>query len=556
MDSNLIDHLINQAESATQKGDWVHAIEHLKKALEISPHDPGILTGIGKCYLQTGDYPIAAEWFKKVLAIAPSDTDALNNLGVVSMILQQYQTSEEHLKKAVEIDPNNLQAWKNLAVLYLKQENRLQDAAEVLLSIYQVHPEDLEVLLLIAKLYEEGEDFLSAKSFYQQALNQAPQHPQILEAIERVNQRSIRPDPSRIARPEHAKKLAALKNLSKKAAPVSAKIEGNNQPLEKSCLFLGPPIPSSDLRLIIPAQELINQRWIIKTATRLPEEGLSPYQSVLIGNPHMSQELREAAEECIRSGKKLIIDIDRDFFHMPADHPLYSICGPGAPETLQQLQKYLSFASTVTIPNPYLAEKIASYCSRIRVIPYSWGKWNTFWKKPAHPRSTINIGVLDRYTTPAEAELLKPSLARILAEFPQVLLAIGSGIELINVFGSLPDDRKFFVPPSSSEDFPFTLSNIDLLLLPSLMREYDLTASDYPLMEAGVRGIPWIASPLPTYMDWKEGGMFAQSEDDWYFETKTFLLNQENRTILIDSGIKKAATFASDTTISEWIKTI
>ena len=55
-------------------------------------------------------------------------------------------------------------------------------------------------------------------------------------------------------------------------------------------------------------------------------------------------------------------------------------------------------------------------------------------------------------------------------------------------------------------------------------------------MEAGVRSIPWVASPTPAYTAWKEGGIIANTLDEWHSGLRQLMLDTALTTSLGKAG--------------------
>jgi glycosyltransferase involved in cell wall biosynthesis len=281
-------------------------------------------------------------------------------------------------------------------------------------------------------------------------------------------------------------------------------------------------------------------------------EDLARFDRFIFANPHLSPGLVPAVEQCARLGKPVIIDLDRDFHHLPPGHPGYAEGGPGNPEALRSLESALARASLVTVPAPVLAERYQPFAARLEVVPYTWSRANALWAKPAPRRDTFNLGLTGRYTHAKDLEILRKELVRFLRETPQALLVVGEDYGLYQAFDSLPETRKLFVPPGRAEDFPFLLAHFDLLLLPLRDGLYNQARTDLPLLEAGARGLPWIASPIPAFGDWNDGGLFAMDRGDWYAALKQLAGEVQLRQELAAAGRQKAQTRESEQTAGLW----
>jgi hypothetical protein len=65
--------------------------------------------------------------------------------------------------------------------------------------------------------------------------------------------------------------------------------------------------------------------------------------------------------------------------------------------------------------------------------------------------------------------------------------------------------------------------------------------SERKIMEASVRHIPWIASAIPSFKEWENGGLIAVTVDEWYNNLHRLIVDDELRLSLGHAGFQKAA---------------
>jgi glycosyltransferase involved in cell wall biosynthesis len=97
-----------------------------------------------------------------------------------------------------------------------------------------------------------------------------------------------------------------------------------------------------------------------------------------------------------------------------------------------------------------------------------------------------------------------------------------------------------YLPLVADEEFPYLLSQLDILLVPLRTLPYNLSLADTLLMEAGAKGIPWIASPIPSFRSWSTGGLISESPDEWHLNLRHLVVDAELRSKLGRAG-KQAA---------------
>ncbi|NOH01772.1 MAG: hypothetical protein HND47_07335 [Chloroflexi bacterium] len=66
-----------------------------------------------------------------------------------------------------------------------------------------------------------------------------------------------------------------------------------------------------------------------------------------------------------------------------------------------------------------------------------------------------------------------------------------------------------------------------MLAVPLRSAPYNISLPDTILVEAGARGIPWIASPIPAFRRWAAGGILPESLDEWHLSLRQLVKDQE-----------------------------
>jgi Flp pilus assembly protein TadD len=203
------DQMLAQAQAAVDRADWESALTWLTQAKAIDPAHAGALTGMGTCLLQLGRPAEAVALFHEVTGLASDSPEAYNNLGVAYAVTQDWKAAELAYRRALEIDSEHAQAWTNLAQVYLQQPGRLVEGIQILAAVVQACPGEIPALFLLAHCYEEAGEKNSAMELYRRILQVQPDNTQAKTAMQRLDEAGR--DPTRIARPEHADKLSALK---------------------------------------------------------------------------------------------------------------------------------------------------------------------------------------------------------------------------------------------------------------------------------------------------------------------------------------------------------
>jgi tetratricopeptide (TPR) repeat protein len=548
--------LLNQADQFAQAENWQAAFTSLSQANLIKPDHPGVVNGMGMCLIQMQRTADALPYFYKLVELAPDSSEAHNNLGVVLAFTGRLNDAEEAYHKALNLNQEHFSAWKNLAQLYLQQADRISDGVNILQTLIQNNPQDAEALFLMGNCYELGEDLESAKTLYHQALKYKPDYKEAREALARVA--PVNSDSAHIARPEHAQKLAGLKSLTSKmpntvkpSANGSDDVVKKNSDYKPAVAFYGSGAFLEALLLSIPAKALARAGYKVKLAHSCTNGDLSEYDLFVFSQPHISKEIMEALTKCNQIGKKTALYLDDDYFEMPTTHPNYTKLGPGNPAAMKALENAISMANMLVTTNQSLAQKyVANH--KIKVIPPAWDPSNPLWQKKAPKHDALHLGIISHHIVAKDASMITPCIKRVLRENSQTLLAIGGETTVYGSLSDLPDDRTLFIPIPGFDDYPYLLAQIDILLLPHKNTPYNQNRSDLPLMEAGIRRIPWVASPTSAYKEWGVGGLLVDKPEDWYEAITRLIKDSQLREELGQAGYDAAMKREINQQLTQW----
>ncbi|MEI6290758.1 MAG: hypothetical protein WCP19_10020, partial [Chloroflexota bacterium] len=85
---------------------------------------------------------------------------------------------------------------------------------------------------------------------------------------------------------------------------------------------------------------------------------------------------------------------------------------------------------------------------------------------------------------------------------------------------------------------------------------FNLTLPDTLLMEAGVKGIPWIASPIPSFQKWLAGGVIPAVVDEWHLDLRQLVMDKELRIALGKAGRAAAKSREMSYTGKKWLSAL
>lgn len=315
-----------------------------------------------------------------------------------------------------------------------------------------------------------------------------------------------------------------------------------------SVLFLGDGGVSEEVRVKMPADRLVRYGWEA-TAQRGAKMNVHDItQDILV----LSRVVYPPAIEILhQKGKKVIFDIDDNFFAIPPKHPGYKYVGKGNPDYISQLETCLRTCDIITTTTPELKTLFLQYNPKVVVIPNGWDKFNKLWRvKYAH--DTINIGWAGTITHRTDILQVKDTLIKLVKGNPKIVLYIGGDPEIYLLFHSLPEKQKCFIPMLPYEYYPHLFSYLDIWLAPLADDEFNQGKSDIKLVEAGTSGTCWVASDTPSYARWAAGGLLVSGNNSWYSQLCILINDRNLRKNLAMEGRQAANWREMGMLLSQW----
>jgi protein O-mannosyl-transferase len=163
------------ALALAQQGQFLEAIAHYQKALEITPDDDTVHTNLGVALVERGRLDEGIAQYRKALEIRPNSAEACNNLGLALNMQGHLAEAVAQFEKALEIDPSNAKAHCNLGGALAKQGRR--DAAiDHFEKALEITPDDAEVHNNVGAALVDLGQFDQAIAQYRNALEIQPEY--------------------------------------------------------------------------------------------------------------------------------------------------------------------------------------------------------------------------------------------------------------------------------------------------------------------------------------------------------------------------------------------
>jgi tetratricopeptide (TPR) repeat protein len=156
------------------KVEYERKLPALKKTAESKPDDYQANTDYAYALYVTGNDSDAIEAYKKVSNFDAVDARSLNNLGNLYRKEASFVPAIAAYQRSIELDPAQLNAYVNLAHMYIYDLKQQEEGFAVFNQALQTHPDNLDILIMVAKTYQQlGQDSV-ALGYYERVLQLDP----------------------------------------------------------------------------------------------------------------------------------------------------------------------------------------------------------------------------------------------------------------------------------------------------------------------------------------------------------------------------------------------
>jgi glycosyltransferase involved in cell wall biosynthesis len=306
----------------------------------------------------------------------------------------------------------------------------------------------------------------------------------------------------------------------------------------------------SDFRVTLAARHLSAAGYDVEIISQVPYYKAAAHDIFLCCRP--GEDMCKFLDICVKAGKKVIVDMDDDFFSIPPKNSAYAWIGAGHPTYHITLKKLLSKVH-LTYASPELVNR---YKLPGTIIPNCYDEENVTWEEPKHPSDKVRLGFTGTATHQADFKTIIEQLQWILKERKDVKLVIGNDYTVYDQFRDIPNDQKLFIPPLSYDSYPISFKHIDILLVPLQDNYFNRAKSMIKLIEAGASRTPWLASSVPVYEQWGVGGKCVPPGGDWAKEILALIDDPQLRKEYGEAGHTLALEHTSKKVSELWLKLV
>ena len=511
------------------------------------PEDVDSYLFMGDCYLAEGDANTALLLYSQALINDPQDETVRKKVRVARQQCLQAWNADSDLRKLdilrEETIPSNPDTVAGVmqrmtAAEAPVQEEDVQRASKLLEDIIH-NPRPAHI---VAQRLQEIDNLV----------------PALLELNIRQAQADGRPDVARLLQHLLANIKAQIAFQDGWDGIHSPALEGS--PVTESrklrALVLGPEDGDAAMTVWMAFNVLARYHIEAELACEVSRECVGQYDLVIALRPHTHPSMMEAILNCAAAKVPVILYLDVDFEKIPLDHPDYEHAGLWSPERAKAYSTALLLADAICVPSQTMADSLRSLGYPVHVVPDGWMPYDEDRGKHPLSRSTLNLGWIGSPGQVEDVSHIRRIILRVLREFPFVNLVISGDPQVFQLFDSIPESRRLYLPVVSPEDQPHLLEQIDILLVPLRNTPFNDSLSDRRLVEASVHGIPWVASPIPAHVAWKAGGLVANTLDEWHTHLRQLIQDSDLRSLLSWTGRELAKTRTPAQLGSLWVEVI
>ena len=513
--------LRDQARSCLKNNQVDSAIRIFAKILKSDPEDVESLLFLGDGYLIAGDHNPAMFLYRQAERAAPEQNDINQRIKMLLSMQVEFTdvlednptdyTSIDHLIKKLtgtenKITDRDVERAETLLNDFMKSESPAESVSAHMGEINTLIPAFIELNVRQAKTEGKMELVESLKALLTEML--------IKEGIENKDKTPSLP------------KTVAIK--------------------KKRILLAGFDSHESFFRLHNYKNALSQSEFDLSVKSRGFQADEEGFDLLIARNPHTSASLVKRIASCALENIPVIIDLDTDYNLLPENHPDFEKLGLKNQKIRRSYHALLELANRIIVPSDTYFERLKNQGFHVDYLPETWNGEDKLWLKNSPERKTFNMGLVVIPGQLEDVAMIRRMVIRILREFVFTRLVIYGDLDVYRLFESVHDDRKLFLPPAGREDYPYIFSQMDILLAPLQNTTFNQLKTDRRLLEAGIRKIPWVASPIKSYTQWGKGGLLAETQESWYSQIKRIIMDPTLKVMLGEKGHQQALSREMD----------
>lgn len=321
-------------------------------------------------------------------------------------------------------------------------------------------------------------------------------------------------------------------------------------------------------RCVTPSQYANFMGYFKGSGNPLPVAGIHESDIVVVQRRHTDGDMN-ILEKLREKGKKIVVDMDDDLFHIPPANPASKFY---TKDSLEKVARLLSFADLVTVSTEHLAQEIKKYNEKVEVVPNAVPLEHLQWCQCRTQTSGIvRVGWMGSITHDEDLRSVIHAMLAVLQERENVEIAFmggfpGSVISLLMNDGLITQDKNGNqavpvetiarerrirmikgVPVQKFYDGLIS-AGFHIGLAPLADNSFNRSKSNIKYLEyTAIAGIPTIASDVLPYSGTIEHGVDGvivpkMRVHDWKRAILRLVDDEEERIRLWQNAYRKVAT--------------
>jgi tetratricopeptide (TPR) repeat protein len=158
------------------------AIDLLDRALELSPHHPEFLAGLGLVHARQGQFAKTISLLNESLNSKPDDIDLLYNMGLIHVQLGEYEQAVDIYGRAISLRPD-IDAFHLNCGGALQMAGHLADAEECYREAIRIAPNATEAGFNLGTVLGRMQRYDEPLDVLEQVVSRSPGHHGALRSI-------------------------------------------------------------------------------------------------------------------------------------------------------------------------------------------------------------------------------------------------------------------------------------------------------------------------------------------------------------------------------------
>ncbi|MEW6503833.1 MAG: tetratricopeptide repeat protein [Chloroflexota bacterium] len=531
----------------------------------VSAPDLKIRKTLGRSYLDENRVEEAAQLFSAILQDYPDDVDSLVAMGNLYLAAGEGEQARRFYERALWLDPHNDDLRRQIEKAWseswnLQSQPLPNDPASVgrllqRLTGRQKEISEEELNRAAGLLYR----ILHAENPAREIAERLDEMDEILPALLEINIRQAQADGNTEIEQALRSLQSAIQTRMNERDESTTQAEEDKQPFSfaewKVLLLESQPFGRANRVALLESALQQAGAVVERSLNHCLQEGQLP-DLIIAPNPHLKPENLEGIVRLTGLGVPLLVDLETDFEQLPVNHPAYAEFGLGTPARGKAYASALLLADCITVPSPLQAESLCSAGRPAVYVPDGWMRTNFLWLQEGEPRETIHLGWVAGPSQSEDLASIRRAVVRVMREFPQTRLVVIGDYQAYHLFDILPENRRMYLPMTGVEEFPYLLEQVDILMIPLRNHPYNDSISDQILVEAGIKAIPWVGSPVVPLSRWMAGGRLAGSIDEWHLHLRELVMDRDHRQGMGLMGRKIALSRESSEVTLLWLRTL